>query len=87
MCSRWAVNYRKTYFLPLPSFDDCVESMRNWLQQMDVSLKAEPALGAESQQGATDAAEELEKIENLHKELLERRYVQVSHCDYLLKIP
>lgn len=54
---------------------------------MDVSLKAEPALGAESQQGATDAAEELEKIENLHKELLERRYVQVSHCVYLLKIP
>lgn len=59
----------------LPSFDDCVEGIRGWLKQIELSLKSEPAFAAESQQGSPEATEELERIENLHKELLERRCV------------
>ncbi|XP_028253699.1 nesprin-1 [Parambassis ranga] len=57
----------------LKNFDDCVEVIRNWLKQMDLSLKSEPVLGAESQQGAPATAEDLERMENLHKELMARR--------------
>lgn len=59
------------------SFDYTVEGVRDWLKQMEISLKSEPALGADSQQGAPDTTEELERMENLHKELLARRYVHV----------
>lgn len=67
---------------PLPplsshSFDDSVEVIRGWLQQMELSLKKEPVLRAESQQGAPDSTEELERMENLHRELLTRRYVHL----------
>ncbi|XP_027140369.1 nesprin-1 isoform X4 [Larimichthys crocea] len=57
----------------LKNFNGCVEGIKDWLKQMDLSLKSEPVLGAESQQGATDTTEELEKMENLHKELLAKR--------------
>ncbi|XP_039981906.1 nesprin-1-like [Xiphias gladius] len=57
----------------LKNFDDCVEDIRDWLKQMELSLKSEPVLGAESQQGAPDTTAELERMENLHKELLARR--------------
>ncbi|XP_040920912.1 nesprin-1-like [Toxotes jaculatrix] len=57
----------------LKNFDDCVEGIRDWLKQMELSLQSEPVLGAESQQGTPDATEELERMENLHKELLARR--------------
>ncbi|XP_071335456.1 nesprin-1 isoform X2 [Trachinotus anak] len=57
----------------LKNFDECVEGIRDWLKQMELSLKSEPVLGAESQQGAPDTTEELERMENLHKELLARR--------------
>ncbi|XP_028460432.1 nesprin-1-like [Perca flavescens] len=57
----------------LKNFNDCVESIRDWLKQMDLSLRGEPVLGAECQQGAPDTTEELERMENLHKELLARR--------------
>ncbi|KAG7239212.1 hypothetical protein INR49_029965 [Caranx melampygus] len=57
----------------LKNFDECVEGLRDWLKQMELSLKSEPFLGAESQQGAPDTTEELERMENLHKELLARR--------------
>lgn len=60
------------------SFNGCVEGIKDWLKQMDLSLKSEPVLGAESQQGATDTTEELEKMENLHKELLAKRFVYVG---------
>lgn len=62
----------------LPSFNGCAERIRDWLKQMDLSLKSEPVLGAESQQGASDTTEELERMENLHKELLARRYIYVG---------
>ncbi|XP_074471039.1 nesprin-1-like isoform X4 [Sebastes fasciatus] len=57
----------------LRNFNDCVEGVRDWLKQMDLSLKREPVLGAECQQVAPDTTEELERMENLHKELLARR--------------
>ena len=44
---------------------------------MVLSLKREPVFGEESQHGAPDTTEELERMENLHKELLARRYVHV----------
>lgn len=59
----------------LLSFNGCVEGIRDWLKQMDLSLKSEHVLGAESQQGAS---EELERMENLHKELLARRCVYLG---------
>lgn len=72
---------------PFPSphsFDDCVEDIRDWLKQMELSLKSEPVLGAESQQGAPDTTAELERMENLHKELLARRYVYVGVWGHML---
>lgn len=68
----------------LHSFNGCVESIRDWLKQMDLCLKSEPVLGPESQQGVLDAAEELERIENLHKELLARRCVYVGVRGHML---
>lgn len=62
----------------LLSFNGCVEGIKDWLKQMDVSLKCEPIVGAESQQGVSDAAEELERMENLYKELHARRSVYVG---------
>lgn len=58
-----------------PSFNGCVEGMRDWLHQTELSLRKEQNLGAESQQAASDAAEQLERLENLHKELLDKRFV------------
>ncbi|XP_029965559.1 nesprin-1 isoform X1 [Salarias fasciatus] len=57
----------------LKNFDDCVDDIRDWLKQMDLSLKSGPLLGTESQQGAPDSTEELEKMENLHRDLIARR--------------
>lgn len=51
---------------------------------MDLSLKSEPLLGAESQQEASDTTEDLERMENLHKELLERRCVYVGLGGHML---
>lgn len=64
----------------LPSFDDCVDGVRGWLKQMELSLRSEPALAAEDQEGAPDSTEELEKMENLHKDLLLRKCVCVCVC-------
>lgn len=58
-----------------PSFNGSVEGMRDWLHQTEFSLRKEQSLGAESQQGASDAAEQLERLENLHKELLDKRFI------------
>ncbi|TWW68818.1 Nesprin-1 Enaptin KASH domain-containing protein 1 [Takifugu flavidus] len=57
----------------LKNLNGCVEDIRNWLHQTELSLRKEQSLGAESQQGASDAAEQLERLENLHKELLDKR--------------
>lgn len=52
-----------------------MEQLRAWLQQIEESLKAEPALWGENHQGASDCSEQLERMEELHKELLSRRCV------------
>lgn len=65
-------------FVLRPSFNGSVDNIRDWLKQMDLSLKSEHVLGAESQQGALDATEELERMENLHKALLARRCVYLG---------
>ncbi|CAJ1078482.1 nesprin-1 [Xyrichtys novacula] len=57
----------------LRNFNGCVEAMRDWLKKMDLNLKSKPVLGPESQQGVSDTTEELERIENLQRELLDRR--------------
>nr|XP_019953051.1 PREDICTED: nesprin-1-like [Paralichthys olivaceus] len=57
----------------LKNFDNCVEGIRDWLKQMALSLKREPVFGEDSQHGGPDTTEELERMENLHKELLARR--------------
>lgn len=44
------------------------------MQQMQLRLKKEQILGAESQQDASETAEQLERLENLHKELLAKRF-------------
>lgn len=59
------------------SFDDAVGGVREWLKQMGLGLNREPLVVADSQQGAPDTKQELERVENLHKELLERRYKQL----------
>lgn len=56
------------------SFDDCVERIKEWLEQMDLSLKSESVLEAASQKGCSDPSEELQKMENLNKELIARRF-------------
>lgn len=58
-----------------PSFNGHVEGIGDWMQQMQLSLKKEPILGAESQQDVSDTAKQLERLENLHKELLAKRFV------------
>lgn len=60
------------------SFNGCVDGIRDWLKQMELSLKNENVRGVESQRGALDAAEELERTDNFYKDLLARR------CAYLL---
>lgn len=62
----------------LVSFNGCVDGIRDWLKQMELSLKNENVPGVESQRGASDAAEELERTDNFYKDLLARR------CTYLL---
>lgn len=46
------------------------------MQQMQLSLKKEEQiLGAEGQQDSSDTTEQLERLENLHKKLLAKRFV------------
>lgn len=53
------------------------------MQQMELSLKKEQVLGADSQQGASDATEQLERLERLHKELLVKRFVCFCYMIYM----
>lgn len=43
---------------------------------MKVGLKNEPDIVVESQRGAADPTEELQRIENLNKELIAQRFVE-----------
>lgn len=48
------------------------------MKQMDLSLKSEPILRSESQQGTPDTTEELDRMENLTKDLIARRFVYLG---------
>lgn len=65
----------KEIFPLFPSFNDCVEGIREWMQQMQLSLKKEQIPGTESQQAASDTTKQLERLETLHEELLAKRFV------------
>ncbi|XP_061756512.1 nesprin-1-like isoform X2 [Nerophis ophidion] len=58
--------------LTLKSFNDTVESVKEWLKQMELSLNRESFIG-EDGHGAPDSRKELDKVEHFHKELLTRR--------------
>lgn len=65
------------------SFNGAVDGIRDWLKQMDLSLKSENVPGVESQRGASDAAEELERIDNLYRNLRAKRFASIvnyNHC-------
>ncbi|CAM9192469.1 unnamed protein product, partial [Lampetra planeri] len=62
--------------IDLLNFNDNVGDVREWLKKMELSLTSEAAVEAESQRGAPDATEELERMENLHRELLARRRLE-----------
>lgn len=66
------------------SFNGSVDGIRDWLKQMDLSLKNENVPGVESQRGASDAAEELERMDNFYRDLRARRCAHLirttNHC-------
>lgn len=75
---------------PLPffgSFNGSVDGIRDWLKQMDLSLKNEDVPGVESQRGASDAAEELERMDNLYRDLRARRCAHLSVPQIIVKTP
>lgn len=74
-----------------------MDGIREWLKQMDLSLKSENVPGVESQRGASDAAEELERIDNFYRNLRARRCAYLSltvtavkqtylSCDYVVTV-
>lgn len=63
------------YDLYVFSLEVCVEELRDWLQQMDESLQKEATLCEASQPGVPDFSTQLKRVEEIHKELLARRFV------------
>lgn len=55
-----------------------MDGIRDWLKQMDLSLKSENVPGVEGQRGAPDAAEELERIDNFYRNLRAKRCAYLS---------
>lgn len=53
----------------------CVDELRGWLRQMEESLQKEVALCGASQPGVPDFSIQLKRVEEIHKELLARRFV------------
>lgn len=58
-------------------FEGRVEGLRDWLEQMERSLKREHPLGGEEQPGVPDSTDELERVEEIHRKLLTKRFVCV----------
>lgn len=67
------------------SFNGAVDGIRDWLKQMDLSLKSENVPGVESHRGASDAAEELESIDNFYRNLCARRCAYLSITIIIVK--
>lgn len=47
---------------------------REWLKKIDLGLKSEPVVVTESQRGASDPTDELQRIENLNQDLIAQRF-------------
>ncbi len=62
-------------YLLLLRYETCVVELRDWLQQLEVRLKTDAPLWGESQSAAPDCSEELRRVEEIHRELLMRRYI------------
>lgn len=69
------------------SFSGSVDGIRDWLKQMELSLKNENVAGVESQRGASDAAEELERMDNFYRDLRARRCAHLSRLRITIKMP
>lgn len=68
------------------SFNGAVDGIRDWLKKMDLSLKSENVPGVESQRGASDAAEELERIDRFYRNLRAKRFACLSKALIIAKI-
>uniref|UniRef100_A0A8C1K642 Spectrin repeat containing, nuclear envelope 1a n=1 Tax=Cyprinus carpio TaxID=7962 RepID=A0A8C1K642_CYPCA len=62
-------------YLFLLRYETRVVELSNWLQQLEVRLKTDAPLWGESQSAAPDCSEELRRVEEIHRELLMRRYI------------
>ncbi|GAA6068287.1 nesprin-1 isoform X1, partial [Tachysurus ichikawai] len=74
MCSNFGFD-SALVFLHHPVFrlDLCADELRDWLRQMEKSLKKEAVLCGASQPGVPDCSTQLKRVEEIHKELLARR--------------
>uniref|UniRef100_A0A8C2DGG1 Spectrin repeat containing, nuclear envelope 1a n=1 Tax=Cyprinus carpio TaxID=7962 RepID=A0A8C2DGG1_CYPCA len=62
-------------YLFLLRYETRVVELSDWLQQLEVRLKTDAPLWGESQSAAPDCSEELRRVEEIHRELLMRRYI------------
>ncbi|CAL8318022.1 unnamed protein product, partial [Boreogadus saida] len=65
----------------LHRFEERVAGIKGWLEQLEVSLKKEPVLGPDGQQGALDSAEELERMETPDSPLLTLSGFREGWCE------
>uniref|UniRef100_A0A8C1T930 Spectrin repeat containing, nuclear envelope 1a n=1 Tax=Cyprinus carpio TaxID=7962 RepID=A0A8C1T930_CYPCA len=63
------------FYLFLLRYETRVVELSDWLQQLEVRLKTDAPLWGESQSAAPDCSEELRRVEEIHRELLMRRYI------------
>lgn len=71
--------------LILLRFETRLVELSDWLQHLEVRLKTDAPLWGESQSAAPDCSEELRRVEEIHRELLMRRYIwTVCLCVYVV---
>ncbi|XP_028808913.1 nesprin-1 isoform X6 [Denticeps clupeoides] len=70
----------------LNGFEDRVERLQNWMKQMEERLHTEPPLWGDSQQGPPDRSAELDRMEELHREIIMRRNSldHICHDSFIL---
>lgn len=68
------IKLNSVYF-NLLRYEARVVELNDWLQQLEVRLKTDAPLWGESQPAAPDCSEELRRVEEIHRELLMRRYI------------
>lgn len=63
-------------------YETRVVDLNHWLQQLEERLKTDAPLWGECEPEAPDCSEELRRVEEIHRELLMRRYIW-SICAFL----